>query len=115
MRQFKIGNRTITDESDPYIIAELGCNHNGDFQLCRQMIEMAAVRGVDGVKLQRRDNDFLFTKAQLAKPYNSENAFGCTIGEHRKFLELTDENPVITVSQEMRNRHGAGNSRKVSP
>ena len=52
MRKFQIGKKTITDESDPYIIAELGSNHMGDFQLCRQMVEAAVQAGVDAVKLQ---------------------------------------------------------------
>ena len=88
MRQFKIGNRTITDESDPYIIAELGSNHMGDFQLCRQMIEAAVSAGVDAVKLQKRDNRHLFTKALYGSPYNSEHAYAPTYGEHRDYLEF---------------------------
>ena len=88
MRQFKIGNRTITDESDPYIIAELGSNHMGDFQLCRQMVEAAVQAGVDAVKLQKRDNRHLFTKALYGSPYNSEHAYAPTYGEHRDHLEF---------------------------
>lgn len=88
MRQFKIKNKVITDESDPYIIAELGSNHMGDFQLCRQMVEAAVQAGVDAVKLQKRDNRHLFTKALYGSPYNSEHAYAPTYGEHRDKLEF---------------------------
>lgn len=88
MRKFQIGKKTITDESDPYIIAELGSNHMGDFQLCRQMVEAAVQAGVDAVKLQKRDNRHLFTKALYGSPYNSEHAYAPTYGEHRDHLEF---------------------------
>jgi len=88
MRQFKIGTRVITDESVPYIVAELGSNHMGDFQLCRQMVDSAIQAGVDAVKLQKRDNRYLFTKAFYDAPYNSEHAFAPTYGEHRDKLEF---------------------------
>jgi N-acetylneuraminate synthase/sialic acid synthase len=38
--------------------------------------------------LQKRDNRSLFTSAYYDRPYNSENSFGNTYGEHREFLEF---------------------------
>ena len=35
-----------------YIIAEIGCNHNGDFKLAKKMVDVAVECGVDAVKFQ---------------------------------------------------------------
>ena len=40
------------------------------------------------MKLQKRDNRTLYTRAAYAKPYENENSFGATYGEHREFLEF---------------------------
>ena len=44
--------------------------------------------GCDAVKLQKRDNRRLFTRALYERPYENENSFGPTYGEHREPLEL---------------------------
>lgn len=72
-----------------YIIAEVGQNHQGDFETARKYIDELARVGVDAVKFQMRDNESLFSKEKLAEPYNSNNAFGRTYGEHRAALELS--------------------------
>lgn len=43
---------------------------------------------MDAVKLQKRDNKSLFTKAAYNKPYDNENSFGATYGAHREALEF---------------------------
>lgn len=86
MRQLTIGDRTLTDK-DVFIIAEIGSNHQGDAALCERMIRKAAECGVDAVKLQKRDNKAMFTKEALARPYENENSFGKTYGEHRQNLD----------------------------
>ena len=35
-----------------YIIAEIGCNHNGDFNLAKKMVDVAVECGVDAVIFQ---------------------------------------------------------------
>ena len=35
------------------IIAEIGINHNGDMNICKQLIDVAAQAGVDAVKFQK--------------------------------------------------------------
>ncbi len=52
MRSFKIGNRLVGEGAPCYIIAEVSCNHNGDFNEARRIIEAAAAAGADSVKLQ---------------------------------------------------------------
>lgn len=76
----------IRDEC--YVIAELGHNHQGSVDICKKMIEAAKWAGCDAVKLQKRDNKTLYTEEFYNSPYNSENAFGATYGEHREALEF---------------------------
>ena len=44
--------------------------------------------GVNAVKLQKRDNRSLYTRAAYDAPYEHENSFGATYGEHREALEF---------------------------
>lgn len=83
-----IGQTSINDASDCYVIAEIGHNHQGDVEKARQLFAKAKECGVDAVKLQKRDNRALYTAAMYNKPYEHENSFGRTYGEHREFLEF---------------------------
>lgn len=88
LRQLKIKDKLISDYSDCFVIAEIGHNHQGDFETCKRLFETAKYCGVDAVKLQKRNNRALFTKKYFDSPYNSENAFGPTYGLHRQALEF---------------------------
>jgi sialic acid synthase len=46
---------------------------------------------MDAVKLTKRDLKCELSASQMSKPYDSPHSFGRTYGEHREFLELTDE------------------------
>lgn len=70
------------------IIAEAGHNHQGSLATANRMVEAAASAGADLIKFQKRTNRKLYTKAAFDAPYESENAFGRTYGEHREFLEF---------------------------
>ena len=87
-RELKINNFTISDNSDCFVIAEIGNNHQGDLQKAKEMFKAAKDCGVDAVKLQKRDNKSLLTRAAYNKPYDNENSFGATYGEHREALEF---------------------------
>lgn len=75
-------------DETPYIIAEVGQNHQGDLDLAKDFIKTFAAEGADAVKFQTRDNKTLFSQEAYEKPYDSENAFAPTYGEHRELLEL---------------------------
>ena len=77
----------------PYVIAEIGCNHKGDLQIAKEMIETAAIFcKVDAVKFQKRCNKELLTEEQYNAPHpNPANSYGKTYGEHREYLEFTVE------------------------
>lgn len=83
-----IGNHLINDDSDCYVIAEIGHNHQGSLEKARELFLAAKHAGVNAVKLQKRDNKTLYTKEAYNKPYDNPNSFGATYGEHREFLEF---------------------------
>ena len=88
----KLSNGRIIGDNEPaYIIAEVGINHNGIFELAMNMIEVAAKTGVDAVKFQKRSVDEMYTKKFLDEPYKKIYAFGETYGEHKRFLEFSDD------------------------
>ena len=84
-------NRWIGEMEEPYVIAEIGINHNGSIELCKKMIDAAAHSGVDAVKMQKRTIEEMYTKDALDVPYDKPYAFGRTYGEHKHALEFTDE------------------------
>lgn len=87
-RYLNLDGVEVHDLSDCYVIAEIGNNHQGNVDKCKEMFRVAKECGADGVKLQKRDNQNLYTKAAFNKPYEHENSFGTTYGEHREFLEF---------------------------
>lgn len=87
-RKLHISGRDITHASDCFVIAEIGHNHQGSVEICKQMFKAAKDCGVDAVKLQKRHNKYLYTREFYHTPYNSENAFGSTYGAHREALEF---------------------------
>ena len=49
----------------PFLIAEIGINHNGDIQLARKMIDAAADAGFDAVKFQKRSVNLVYSNDYL--------------------------------------------------
>ena len=85
-----------------YIIGEIGQNHNGSVDIAKLIVDLVsrpvreevfdiALRPMDAVKMTKRDLSEELTDSQMNRPYNSPHSFGRTYGEHRAFLELTDE------------------------
>ncbi len=87
-RKLIIGNQLISDDSDCYVIAEIGHNHQGSLENCKKLFLAAKNAGVNAVKLQKRDNKTLFTREGYNKVYDNPNSYGATYGEHREFLEF---------------------------
>lgn len=88
MRECVIASKVINDSSDCYVVAEIGHNHQGSLEKARELLRRAKECGVDAVKLQKRDNRTLYTRAMYDKPYDHENSFGPTYGLHREALEF---------------------------
>lgn len=83
--------KTHTAEGAPFVIAEVGQNHQGSLEIAREFIRILAFEGADAVKFQTRANRYLFAAEAYDAPYTSENAFGGTYGAHRESLELRPE------------------------
>lgn len=52
MREIQLGSRRVTDDSPPYVIAEIGVNHEGSMDLARRLIDLAKEGGADAAKFQ---------------------------------------------------------------
>ncbi len=78
------------DYSQPYVIAEIGCNHMGQMLLAEELIKVAGTFcKVDAVKFQKRTNRELLSEAEYNAPHpNPMNSYGDTYGAHREFLEF---------------------------
>jgi len=88
MRKLSIDGRVIEETGKCYVIAEIGHNHQGNLETAREMFRVARECGADAVKLQKRNNRQLYTRAAYDKPYEHNNSFGLTYGRHREFLEF---------------------------
>ncbi len=91
MNTIQLGNRIIGENHPTFVIAEIGINHQGDVRIARQLIEEASVSGADAVKFQKRKISRILTREGLNMPYVNPNSFGKTYGEHKKALELDEQ------------------------
>ena len=75
----------------PFVIAEAGCNHMGQMEIAKDLIETAAhFCKADAIKFQKRCPKELLTPEQYNAPHpNPANSYGDTYGAHREFLEFT--------------------------
>ena len=65
----KIGMKKIANYSEPYVIAELGSNHNGDMELARKLIIEAKEAGAHCVKFQSWSKDSIFARKKYEENY----------------------------------------------
>ena len=74
----------------PFVIAEAGCNHMGQMDIAKDLIETAAhFCRADAIKFQKRCPKELLTPEQYNAPHpNPVNSYGDTYGAHREFLEF---------------------------
>jgi N-acetylneuraminate synthase/sialic acid synthase len=87
-RELTIDGNRIADDTDCWVIAEIGNNHQGSLEQCKALFTEAARCGADAVKLQKRDNRALYTHEFFNRPYDNENSYGPTYGLHREALEF---------------------------
>ena len=84
-------NRAIGIDHPPFVIAEIGNNHNGQMDLAIKLVKAAAAVNADAVKLQTKNPELAFRKELLDMPYENENSFGNTYREHKYAIELSEE------------------------
>ncbi|MEH2269290.1 MAG: N-acetylneuraminate synthase family protein [Nostoc sp.] len=73
MPQVKIANRLIGSTYEPFIIAEVGINHNGEIEKALQMIRVAKEAGADAIKFQTFKADELVGDPSQTYTYQSQN------------------------------------------
>ncbi len=92
----------MIQDGSTYIIGEIGQNHNGSVDIAKLIVDLISrpitedtfglnLKPIDAVKLTKRDLEEELSVSQMNRPYNTPNSFGKTYGEHRAFLELSDE------------------------
>jgi len=81
----------VGPDNVPKLIAEIGCNHKGDFELAKELVRTAAeFCRVDAVKFQKRNPKELLSPEQYHAPHpDPAHSYGSTYGEHREVLELS--------------------------
>lgn len=79
------------ERQPPTVIADIGCNHKGDFSIARELIETAHIFcKATAVKFQKRNPRELLTSQEYHSPHpNPMHSYGKTYGEHREFLEFS--------------------------
>jgi len=88
-KKVKIGNRWVGEGEQPFIVAEIGINHNGDVNLAKKLIDMAVFSGCDAVKFQKRTIELVYTPEELSK--ERESPFGTTNGDLKRGLEFGEK------------------------
>lgn len=72
-----------------FFVAEIGINHNGSLDLCKELIDVAVSAGCDAVKFQKRDIDSVYTQEYLSQP--RESPWGATQRDQKAGLEFSHD------------------------
>jgi N-acetylneuraminate synthase len=93
MEKLIIDGRPVGPGEPPYVVAEIGSNHNGDMDLCRRTIDAAKESGADAVKFQSWSKSSLISKAEYAR----NTKYGT---DHEKLPSLEEEVEKYQVTPE---------------
>jgi len=72
-----------------FVIAEIGINHNGSLNICKELIDVAVDSGCDAVKFQKRDINEVYTKEFLNS--SRESPWGNTQRDQKLGLEFSQD------------------------
>ncbi|MGP1309969.1 MAG: N-acetylneuraminate synthase family protein [Phycisphaerales bacterium] len=101
-RTMHIGARSVGDTAPPFVIAEIGVNHDGDPARALRLVDAAADAGADAVKVQHFRADLLMSAASTLAAYQA-NAGERDPREMLRRLELNGET-LAAVAQRARER-----------
>lgn len=94
----KIGKREIGLSHPPYIIAEIGVNHDGEVARAMELTDAAAAAGADAVKLQFFETDRLLSGAAKLAAYQKAAGETDPVAMLRR-LELTIDEMSLVVER----------------
>lgn len=83
----KIRDREIKCYLKPYIIADIGANHNGDMELAKKMIDSLAQCGADAAKFQSWTDKSLIAGAEYDKNQKYEDSPKKHFGSLKEMVE----------------------------
>ncbi|MBW2003488.1 MAG: N-acetylneuraminate synthase family protein [Deltaproteobacteria bacterium] len=83
----KLGDKEVKDFGVPYIIAEIGANHNGDMDLARKMIDSAKACGCDAVKFQSWTPDSLVAQEEYDRNQQYDDSPKKHFGSLKEMVE----------------------------
>jgi len=93
-----IGGRTIGTGQKPYVIAEIGVNHDGEVERALSLTDAAADAGADAVKLQLFETDRLMSKAAKLAAYQRAAGETDPLAMLRR-LELSIDDMALVVDR----------------
>jgi len=73
MNSFKIGNFTVEEDGQVFIIAEAGVNHNGNIDLAKKLCKVAKESGADAVKFQTWETDNIIVPTVSTAEYQKDS------------------------------------------
>ena len=102
MNSIKLGNQIIDDITPPYIIAEIGVNHEGSLEKAKELIELAKEGGADAAKFQTYKAD---TLASVNSPAYWDRSKEHTGSQHELFqkYDCFEEKDYIALCEHCKN------------
>ena len=73
----------------PFLIAEIGINHNGNLDIAKKLIDYAAEAKFNAVKFQKRDIDQVYSKEYLEQ--SRQSPWGSTQRDQKEGLEFGEK------------------------
>lgn len=93
MDELNVAGRKIESGHPPYIVAEIGSNHNGDMNLCRRTIDAAKEAEADAAKFQSWSKASLIGRAEFDRntKYAKQDRSALTLEQAVERYQLTPE------------------------
>ncbi|MBX7148103.1 N-acetylneuraminate synthase family protein [bacterium] len=90
MISIKLGNKILSNDSLPYVIAEIGVNHEGSLEQAKRLIELTKEGGADAAKFQSYKADTLASKHSPAYWDTTKEP---TLSQHQLFKKYDNFSP----------------------
>lgn len=98
MCQFEIQGVPVGRNERPYVLAEIGINHEGNIDLAIRMIKAAADAGADGVKFQTFRADSLVNRSKEPEQWELFSRLELSPDDHLRLLKVARESDIAFIS-----------------